>query len=104
MAHHIYNAPSEMDRFHLWTGEKKTSQYRSMQRTLVCVYHHALVGRVRELPSMSIIAFTFDSSCSVEGLQSVTQHMWVSQISQPALEETDFGCSYSFSFTPCILH
>lgn len=84
--HNIYNASSEMDHFHLWTGKRKeTSQYRSMQRTLVCVYRHALMGWVRELLSTSIIPFTFDFPCSVEGLQSVTQNMWVSQISQPVL-------------------
>lgn len=85
IVHHIYNASSEMDCF-LWTGKKKglgpldwekkeTSWYRSVQRTLVTVYHYALMEWVRELPSTSIIAFTFDSSCSVEGLQSVTQHV-----------------------------
>jgi len=94
---------SGMESFHFGTGGKKVSPSTdSMQRTLGCIYHCALMGWVRELPSTLIIAFTFDSSCSVEGLQSITQHVWVSQVSQPALEETDFMCR--FSFTLCILH
>lgn len=66
------------------------------------IYRYAFLGWVRELPSTFIVAFTFDSSCSIEGLQSVTQYLWVSQVSQPDLAETHF--MGSFSFTPCILH
>lgn len=75
----------------LGVGKKKESpSIDSMQRMLGCIYHYALMGWVRDLPSTFIIAFTFDSFCSLEGLQSVTQRVWVSQVSQPALEETDF--------------
>lgn len=74
----------------------------SVHRTLGCIYRYAFLGWVRELPSTFIVAFTFDSSCRVESLESVTQYPWVSQVSQPDLLETHF--MGSFSFTPCILH